>query len=797
MAITRIKGKQLEGSTAPGALLASDTSNNFVVKNPTTGADTIWFYDDSVTALGQLTIGTNLSITGTTLNASAGAGGYAEVQEEGGALTARTKINFIGSGFTAADDAGNTRTNVTLATFLNTLATQGNVNAATQLTGITPVANGGTGLSTGTSGGILFYSAAGTLASSGALTDNVIVVGGGAGVTPNSIAAGLGTTTTVLHGNAGGEPTWGAVSLTADVTGTLPAVNGGTGQASYAVGDLLSANTTTTLSRVAAVASGSVLKSAGVSTLPVWGTLASTDLSNSANIALLNGNQTFTGTNTFSNNITINGTPSASTDAATVGYVTTVVAGLRKGSVRAATTTAGTLASSFENGDTIDGVVLATGNLILIKDQAAPAENGVYTVNASGAPTRATWMDAANEIDGVYVAVEDGTTLAGTLWITVSEVTTLNTDAITFTQIQTSGSIGGSVAANKVAYGSGVNTLTTTTNFHFNGTQLAIGTASPAASTVLTTKGTGTSTITYGFKHFDSADTLAFTIADNGSFSFGTSNVVNVSNSSYNPSTNYSVALNALSWSFNSLAAGSILSINAGTATATELFRVGGATASTSTSAEILGINNNYSHTVASGSNNFTAYKFAGTLNQTGTYTGVSRGLWITPTLTSVAGGFVGVEITATGQTALKTTAGFVSFTLGSDANYDMFTRSSAGNLERIANGTTGQFLGANTGAAPTWQTPAGGTITRAYLTGSTSSVIDLDSGTAVTDIDGGNIAFTVPADLEKTFVVRNGVMLSRSGTVSRDYTLVSATGVLTLASALTADESLMVYKIV
>jgi hypothetical protein len=37
-----------------------------------------------------------------------------------------------------------------------------------------------------------------------------------------------GTTTTVLHGNAAGAPTFGAVSLTADVTSTLPVANGGT-----------------------------------------------------------------------------------------------------------------------------------------------------------------------------------------------------------------------------------------------------------------------------------------------------------------------------------------------------------------------------------------------------------------------------------------------------------------------------------------------------------------------------------------------------------------------------------------
>jgi len=53
-------------------------------------------------------------------------------------------------------------------------------------------------------------------------------------------------------------------------TGTLAAANGGTGQASYAIGDLLSADTATTLSKVADVAPGQVLASGGVGVLPAY-----------------------------------------------------------------------------------------------------------------------------------------------------------------------------------------------------------------------------------------------------------------------------------------------------------------------------------------------------------------------------------------------------------------------------------------------------------------------------------------------------------------------------------------------
>lgn len=57
-----------------------------------------------------------------TIASTGGAGGYATVQEEGVSLTQRSNINFIGAGVTAADDAANSRTNVTLDATLNSLA---------------------------------------------------------------------------------------------------------------------------------------------------------------------------------------------------------------------------------------------------------------------------------------------------------------------------------------------------------------------------------------------------------------------------------------------------------------------------------------------------------------------------------------------------------------------------------------------------------------------------------------------------------------------------------------------------
>lgn len=108
--------------------------------------------------------------------------------------------------------------------------------------------------------------------------------------------------------------------------------------------------------------------------------------------------------------ITISGTPTNATDAATKGYVDGVAQGAKvKPNIKAATTVAGTLASSFENGDTVDGYTLQTGDRILIKDQASPSENGIYVVAASGAPTRATDSDTWDELVAAYAFIENGT----------------------------------------------------------------------------------------------------------------------------------------------------------------------------------------------------------------------------------------------------------------------------------------------------------------------------------------------------------------------------------------------------
>lgn len=92
-----------------------------------------------------------------------------------------------------------------------------------QLSGTLGVANGGTGLTSGTSGGVLAFTASGTIASSGALTANALVIGGGAGAAPSTTTTGTGVVTAlgvntgsagafVVNGGALGTPSSGTLS---------------------------------------------------------------------------------------------------------------------------------------------------------------------------------------------------------------------------------------------------------------------------------------------------------------------------------------------------------------------------------------------------------------------------------------------------------------------------------------------------------------------------------------------------------------------------------------------------------
>ena len=144
--------------------------------------------------------------------------------------------------------------------------------------------------------------------------------------------------------------------------------------------------------------------------------------------------------------------PTADQHAATRKFVLDQVNGLQwKASVRAATTGNGTLSTDFANGQSLDNVTLATGDRILIKDQTAGQENGIYTVNASGAPSRAVDFDAPTDnVRGAAVLVREGLVNVDRAYqCTNDAAVTFDTTPIVFAAfVNTAGTLADSVVTN-------------------------------------------------------------------------------------------------------------------------------------------------------------------------------------------------------------------------------------------------------------------------------------------------------------------------------------------------------------
>ncbi len=148
--------------------------------------------------------------------------------------------------------------------------------------------------------------------------------------------------------------------------------------------------------------------------------------------------------------------PVSALGVATKQYVDAIGGGFEfKDSVIVATTA--NLTATYDNGAsgigasltnsgaqaalTIDGVLLSIDDRVLVKNQSAPAENGVYVVIDEGSVAtnwilaRATDYDEPSSMTaGAFIAVESGTINALTSFIQTSTVTTVGTDAVVFAQ---------------------------------------------------------------------------------------------------------------------------------------------------------------------------------------------------------------------------------------------------------------------------------------------------------------------------------------------------------------------------
>jgi hypothetical protein len=344
------------------------------------------------------------------------------------------------------------------------------------------------------------YYGVGTGGAGGSATSVLAIGGPGAfvGLTGNQTIAGTKTFSSTISGSINGNAntattlaTGRTISISGDITYTSPAFDGSTNVS--ATGTLATVNSNVgTFTKLTVNAKG-LVTAASAATLADLGATAADFSMNSYKITNL-------------------ATPVAATDAANKGYVDGLLNGISwKNAVVVATVTTGTLATSFANGQVIDGYTLATGDRILIKNQATAAENGIYTVNSSGAPTRAVDMDSWAEVINAAVFVQKGTANADLAFVCTSDAGgTLGSTAINFVQFSSAGSY---------SAGNGLQLTGTTFSVLANGSTIDVSSSGIKVSdtypgnTSLTTLGT-VSTGTWN------ASTIAVAYGGTGASSF-------------------------------------------------------------------------------------------------------------------------------------------------------------------------------------------------------------------------------------------------------------------------------------
>lgn len=121
-------------------------------------------------------------------------------------------------------------------------------------------------------------------------------------------------------------------------------------------------------------------------------------------------------------------------DAATRNWVNAQIANMVTASATALVASVGTNLT-LSGTQTVDGIALAAGNVILVKDQTTQANNGLYVV-ATGAWTRTSSMNTWAQVPGMMISVDEGTTNHDTIWLSTADPGgTMGTTPITFVQI--------------------------------------------------------------------------------------------------------------------------------------------------------------------------------------------------------------------------------------------------------------------------------------------------------------------------------------------------------------------------
>lgn len=472
-----------------------------------------------------------------------------------------------------------------------------------------------------------------------------------------------------------------AISASAVTSGTLPVERGGTG---------------------AATLTGYV-KGNGTSAFTASPTIPNGDLQNSSltigstPIALGGTATTISGLTT----LTLTQNPVNPLEAATKQYVDAAVEGLNVHAAAAAATTT-SLTATYNNGTggvgatltnagalaafAVDGYTAALNDRILVKNQSAPAENGVYTVTTLGSGstnwvlTRATDMNTAgtgaNQIGpGDYVFVVSGTQNGGTSWVITTPLPiTVGTTPITFTQF------------------AGPGTYTAGAGLTLTGTQFSVTdtTVTPASY------GTASSVPTIAFNSRGQATSASNTpiAIDATQVTSGTLNTARLSGA-YTGITGVGT-LTAGTWNANTIA----------------VDRGGTGLSSTPTNGQILiGNGSGYTLTTLTAGSGIAITNGGGSISIASTVTG-------TVTSVNASGGttgmtFTGGPVTSSGTLTLGGTLGIANggtnSTATPTAGAAAYGTGSA--FAFTAAGVSGQVLRSNGAGAPTWSGIDGGTF--------------------------------------------------------------------------------------
>lgn len=185
---------------------------------------------------------------------------------------------------------------------------------------------------------------------------------------------------------------------------------------------------------------------------------------------------TLTATQILTNKtITLTADPDSAMKAATKQYVDNLMYGIKwKQSVRCASIEdTENWTTAYQNGASLDGILLATNDRILIKDQTGGTYdekyNGIYVVQASGAPVRADDANASAELPAACVFVEQGSSNADKSFVCTADKVTFTLDSSACPWAVVSGAVSGhdiagashtaTVSTGQFLRGSGTNTF--------------------------------------------------------------------------------------------------------------------------------------------------------------------------------------------------------------------------------------------------------------------------------------------------------------------------------------------------